>query len=142
MSEKNEDSKAAFVGTLSPIAVPLANPKLAKNVLKTIKKATKGKDLRRGVKEVVKCIRKGQKGIVVLAGDVSPMDVLSHLPVLCEEASVPYIFVPSKAEMGLASSTKRPTSCLMITAPKDDKAEHAKYFTEIQADIKKTLAAM
>jgi H/ACA ribonucleoprotein complex subunit 2 len=52
-----------------------------------------------------------------MAGDISPMDVLSHLPVLCEEASVPYLFTPSRVELGLASSTKRPTSCLLIAAP-------------------------
>lgn len=33
---------------------------------------------------------------------------------LCEEAGIPYIFVASKEELGHASSTKRPTSCVMI----------------------------
>lgn len=49
-----------------------------------------------------------------MAGDISPIDVLSHVPVLCEEATVPYCFVPSKEDLGLAGSTKRPTSCIMI----------------------------
>jgi H/ACA ribonucleoprotein complex subunit 2 len=44
------------------------------------------------------------------------MDIISHLPVMCEEAKppIPYAFVPSKEELGQASSTKRPTSCVMI----------------------------
>ena len=33
---------------------------------------------------------------------------------MSEEAQVPYIFVSSKEELGQASSTKRPTSCVMI----------------------------
>jgi len=33
---------------------------------------------------------------VVLAGDTSPIDVYSHMPVACEEADVPYCFVPSR----------------------------------------------
>lgn len=33
---------------------------------------------------------------------------------MSEEAQVPYIFVTSKEELGNASSTKRPTSCVMI----------------------------
>jgi H/ACA ribonucleoprotein complex subunit 2 len=49
-----------------------------------------------------------------LAADISPIDIISHLPVLSEEAQIPYIFVPSKEELGQASSTKRPTSCVMI----------------------------
>lgn len=52
--------------------------------------------------------------LVVLAGDISPLDILSHIPVLCEETDNPYIFVTSKDDLGAASSTKRPTSCVMI----------------------------
>ena len=40
-------------------------------------------------------IRKNPGGIVVLAGDVEPIDILSHLPVACEDKNIPYCFVPS-----------------------------------------------
>ncbi len=53
-------------------------------------------------------------GIVVLAADISPMDVISHIPVLCEDHSVPYIYVASRAELGMAGQTKRPTSVVMV----------------------------
>lgn len=33
---------------------------------------------------------------MILAGDVSPIDVISHIPVLCEENQIPYCYVPSK----------------------------------------------
>ncbi len=82
---------------------------------KTIKKASKSRGhVKRGVKEVVKGLRKGEKGLVILAGDISPMDILSHIPVLCEDTGNPYIFVSSKDALGAASSTKRPTSVVMI----------------------------
>lgn len=42
------------------------------------------------------------------------MDILSHIPILCEEQNCPYIFVASKEGLGAASSTKRPTSCVMV----------------------------
>lgn len=42
------------------------------------------------------------------------MDVISHIPVLCEDHNIPYIFVQSRAELGLAGGTKRPTSVIMI----------------------------
>ncbi|GJJ07456.1 hypothetical protein Clacol_001658 [Clathrus columnatus] len=99
---------------LSPIARPLAQKKLVKKLHKTIKKASKLRQVKRGVKEVVKGIRKGEKGLLVLAADISPIDIISHLPVLSEDAQIPYIFVSSKEELGHASSTKRPTSCVMI----------------------------
>ena len=53
--------------------------------------------------------------IVILAADISPMDVISHIPVLCEDHGVPYIYVTSRAELGAAASTNRPTSVVIIT---------------------------
>lgn len=34
--------------------------------------------------------------LCIIAGDISPIDVITHVPVLCEEADIPYIYVPSK----------------------------------------------
>lgn len=52
--------------------------------------------------------------MVLLAGDISPIDVVAHLPVLCEEAAIPYVYVPEKCVLGWATGSKRPTSCVMI----------------------------
>lgn len=40
--------------------------------------------------------------------------MISHLPVLCEDFKVPYVFIPSKEDLGSAGATKRPTSCVMV----------------------------
>lgn len=96
------------------ISTPLATKKTAKKLFKVVKKASSAKHVRRGVKEVVKAVRKGEKGLAVLAGDVFPIDVVSHLPVLLEEAEIPYCFVPSKQQLGQSASTKRPTSIVLI----------------------------
>lgn len=61
-------------------------------------------------------------GVVVIAGDISPADVISHLPVLCEDHNVPFIFVTSRAELGAAAKTKRPTSVVMIMEKTEAKA--------------------
>ena len=95
--------------------------------------AAKNKALKRGVKEVVKALRKSPAAvsgdlpfaIVVIAADISPMDVVSHIPVLCEDHSVPYIFVTSRTELGAASSTKRPTSVTMINKEMGGKKKDA-----------------
>lgn len=34
--------------------------------------------------------------LCVIAGNISPIDVITHVPVLCEDADIPYIYVPSK----------------------------------------------
>jgi H/ACA ribonucleoprotein complex subunit 2 len=46
--------------------------------------------------------------------------VYSHLPVLLEEQDIPYLFVPSKQDLGAAASTKRPTSCVLVRTPKKE----------------------
>ncbi|NXS04065.1 NHP2 protein, partial [Oxylabes madagascariensis] len=81
---------------LNPIAQPLASRKLTRKLLKCIRKATRHKQIRRGVKEVQKFINKGEKGITVLAGDTLPIDVYCHIPIMCEDRSLPYAYVPSK----------------------------------------------
>eukprot|EP01104_Vermistella_antarctica_P019096 TRINITY_DN7324_c0_g1_i1.p1 TRINITY_DN7324_c0_g1~~TRINITY_DN7324_c0_g1_i1.p1 ORF type:complete len:204 (-),score=108.41 TRINITY_DN7324_c0_g1_i1:103-714(-) len=96
-------------------AVPLADEDLQRRINRLMKNASKEKGLRRGVKEVVKSIRKGEKGLCVIAGDISPIDVISHLPVLCEDSEVTYVYVKSKEELGAAACTKRPTSCVLVS---------------------------
>ncbi|KAI8608170.1 50S ribosomal protein L30e-like protein [Chytriomyces sp. MP71] len=125
----------------SAIAHPLASKKLTKRVYKTIKKAAKAKGIKRGVKEVIKGLRKGAKGIVVIAGDISPIDVITHIPVLCEENDVPYIYTPSKQDLGAASNTKRPTSCIMVVDVKNIKNKEAaegykEAFDEVHVEVK------
>jgi H/ACA ribonucleoprotein complex subunit 2 len=119
---------------VSIIANPLATDKLLKKTLKLVKHASKAKMARRGVREVQKAIRKKQKGICVIAGDISPVDVISHLAALCEEAETPYIYVPSKLELGAAGATKRPTSVVMVVP--GDNWEHAEEFREVQEKIR------
>lgn len=61
--------------------------------------------------------------MVILAADISPADVISHIPVLCEEHGVPYVFVTSRAELGAAGATKRPTSVVMVTPKSSSKSK-------------------
>ena len=82
-SKKDRPSYDELLKVISPIAKPLASRKLTKKLYKVVKKgkpfskarrngekfsislAAKRKTLRRGVKDVTKAIRKGEKGSVV-----------------------------------------------------------------------------
>mmetsp|Transcript_5265 Transcript_5265/g.10768 ORF Transcript_5265/g.10768 Transcript_5265/m.10768 type:complete len:176 (+) Transcript_5265:51-578(+) len=101
---------------VSPIAEPRAGRKLTKKALKLVKKSAKAKELKRGIKEVVKGLRKGQGGLCFMASDVAPVDVIAHLPILCEETGVPYCYVASKEMLGMAAQTKRPTSVVVVSS--------------------------
>ncbi|CAL1279575.1 unnamed protein product [Larinioides sclopetarius] len=98
---------------VSIIASPIATKKLAKRIYKLIKKASEYKGyLRHGLKDVQACIRKGETGLVVFAGDVTPIEVMCHMPGVCEDKGIDYIYTPSREDLGLAMGVKR--SCLMI----------------------------
>lgn len=72
------------------------------------------------------------------------MDVISHIPVLCEDHGIPYVFVTSRAELGSAGATKRPTNVVMVT-PKsgkkqkkeEEKNEDEEDFSAVYADLVK-----
>ena len=131
--EGDDDEGEKKIRLRSPIANPLAGKKLTKKVLKGIKKAAKAKGIRRGVKEVVKALKKGEKGLCVIAGDISPIDVIAHVPIFCEELNVPYVYVPSKEDLGTASQTKRPTSIVLMSCKAD--ADYKEAYDEIQKEV-------
>jgi len=90
------------------------------------------------------CLRPGACSVCIIAGDISPIDVITPLPVLCEDNDVPYIYVPSKEELGQAGLTKRPTSCMLILPkplkgelPSDEEGkEYAEAYEEVYKKVK------
>jgi len=56
--------------------------------------------VRKGTNETTKAIERGISKLVVIAEDVEPPEVVAHLPILCEERNAPFIFVPSKQQLG------------------------------------------
>ena len=59
--------------------------------------------VRIGTNETTKSVERGQAKLVVIAEDVDPPEVVAHLPLLCEERKIPYIFVPNKEKLGISS---------------------------------------
>ncbi len=50
--------------------------------------------------EVTKSIERVQAKLVVMAEDVSPPEILFHIPLLCEEKGIPYGYLSTKKELG------------------------------------------
>nr|QBH73537.1 putative NHP2 protein [Encarsia formosa] len=114
---------------VNSIATPMAPKKLTKKIYKCIKKASKQKGyLRNGLKDVQKHIRKGETGIVVFAGDVYPVEIMCHLPVVCEDKNIPYCYTPSRQDIGNALGVKRGSLMVLIK-------EHSDY-EDLYSEIK------
>ncbi|RVX14244.1 H/ACA ribonucleoprotein complex subunit 2-like protein [Vitis vinifera] len=150
----HKEKEKKKLSALAPIAKPLAGKKLCKRTLKLIRRAAEHKCLKRGVKEVVKGIRRGTRltlvfppsscecRFCVIAGNITPIDVITHVPILCEEADIPYVYVPSKEDLANAGSTKRPTCCvLVLTKPtkgelgQEEQEKLKAEYTQVVSDV-------
>lgn len=103
--ELSYEDKLQYVNV---IAKPMATKSQAKKIYKLIKKASKEKGyLRAGLRDVQKRIRLGETGIVVFAGDVSPIEIMCHMPFVCEQKNIPYCYTPCHKDLGNSDKRKQ-----------------------------------
>ncbi|MDR0791588.1 MAG: 50S ribosomal protein L7Ae [Methanomassiliicoccaceae archaeon] len=76
--------------------------------------ARDGGKIKKGTNEVTKATERGEAAIIIMATDVAPPEILAHMPALCDEKNIPYVYVPSKAELGNAIGLEKPTASIAI----------------------------
>ena len=76
--------------------------------------ASKSGVVRKGTNEATKAVERSQAKLVVIAEDVDPPEVVAHLPLLCEERKIPYVFVPNKEKIGNAIGIDVPCAAACI----------------------------
>ncbi|EPZ35009.1 ribonucleo protein-associated protein [Rozella allomycis CSF55] len=101
--------------SVNPKAFPLADDTLTNTMLDLVQQASHFKQLRKGANEVTKTLNRGIAEFIVMAADTEPLEILLHLPLLCEDKNVPYVFVPSKQALGRACGVSRPVIAASIT---------------------------
>ncbi|RLJ01035.1 MAG: 50S ribosomal protein L7ae [Candidatus Aenigmatarchaeota archaeon] len=88
---------------------------LSDKVLELVETARATGHVDKGTNETTKAVERGIAKLVVIAEDVDPPEIVMHLPPLCEEKDVPYIYVKSKDELGRAAGiTVRAASVAII----------------------------
>ncbi|CAB4016518.1 NHP2 1, partial [Paramuricea clavata] len=70
---------------VNPKAYPLADAQLTVTILDLVQQGTNYKQLRKGANEATKCVNRGIAEFVVMAADTEPLEILLHLPLLCED---------------------------------------------------------
>ncbi|XP_076460204.1 NHP2-like protein 1 isoform X1 [Babylonia areolata] len=96
-------------------AYPLADPSLTQNILDIVQQAANYKQLRKGANEATKTLNRGICEFIVMAADAEPLEIILHLPLLCEDKNVSYVFVRSKQALGRACGVSRPVIACSIT---------------------------
>ncbi len=92
--------------------------------------------VRKGTNETTKAVERAQAKLVVIAEDVDPPEAVAHLPLICDERKIPYVFVPSKQKIGSATGIDVPAAAASITDV-GDAASLVKEISKRLEEIKK-----
>lgn len=95
------------------------------------------KQMRKGANEATKTLNRGLAEFIVMAADAQPIEILLHLPLLCEDKNVPYVFVRSKQALGRACGVSRSIIACSVTA--NEGSQLKSQITSIQNEIEKLL---
>merc|ERR1712125_316938 len=87
---------------------------LTVTILDLVQQSANYKQLKKGANEATKTLNRGTAELVMLAADAEPLEILLHLPLVCEDKNVPYVFVKSKTALGRASGVSRPVIAVSI----------------------------
>jgi large subunit ribosomal protein L7Ae len=86
-----------------PFYVKFEVPKeVVEAAYEALKVARETGKIRKGTNETTKTIERGKAKLVLIAENVSPPEVVAHLPLLCDERKAPYVYVPEKQRIGEA----------------------------------------
>ncbi|KAL3320913.1 Serine/threonine-protein kinase haspin [Cichlidogyrus casuarinus] len=130
-SEYTYEQKLSFS---SPIANPIAPKKCMKKLAKLLNEARAQKKIYTGTKDVCKqIIKKGTKGIVLLAGDCYPIDLISHIPAVCEKHQIPYCYFPMGLDIGTAINSERGYIAVLITPADEYQEKYDKCYSMVDA---------
>ena len=98
-------------------------PELAEKALEALRRAREsGGQIKKGTNETTKAIERGLAKLVLIAEDVDPPEIVMHLPLLCDEKKVPYVYVPSKKELGKAAGIEVAAASACIIEPGEAKS--------------------
>jgi large subunit ribosomal protein L7Ae len=92
---------------------------LADAAYEALQIAAKTGAVRKGTNETTKAIERASAKLVVIAEDVEPPEVVAHLPLLCDERKIPYIFVPNREKIGTAIGIDVPAAAASIVKEGD-----------------------
>ncbi|KAF9900378.1 NHP2-like protein 1 [Linnemannia zychae] len=101
---------------VNPKAWPLADAALTNSIMDLVQQASHYKQLKKGANEATKTLNRGIAEFIVMTADTEPIEILLHLPLLCEDKNVPYVFVPSKTALGRACGVSRPVIAASVTS--------------------------
>jgi len=118
--------------TPTPYYVKFETPKeVSEAAYEVLRQASRTGKVKKGTNETTKAIERGVAKLVVIAEDVQPPEVVAHLPILCDERKIPFVFVPSKEAIGPAIGIDVSTASAAVT----DAGEGAQILEQVTREL-------
>lgn len=124
----NNNGNACLTQEISERAQPLATEDLSSELFDLVSQCASLKQIKKGANEATKTLNRGITELIIIAADANPLEIVLHLPILCEEKvpsfliqNVPYVFVESKKALGTACGTTRNVITVSILKNKQSK---------------------
>jgi ribosomal protein L7Ae-like RNA K-turn-binding protein/adenine/guanine phosphoribosyltransferase-like PRPP-binding protein len=99
------------------VHVRYETPEDVSNKIYELVQACNGGRIKRGSNEVTKVALRKTAAFVVLAEDVNPPELVNHIPLICDDNSIPFGYVPSQEflakEAGMETGVKAASLAIM-----------------------------
>ena len=89
--EKNESEKE-----VDKRIFPLTLKSIQKEIFNAIIKAAQLKKIKKGANESTKTVNRGISDLIVIAAVIKLLEIVLHLPLLCKDKNVTYVFIESQ----------------------------------------------
>lgn len=112
MSE--EEEKAKSMSAHVKFVVP---EELQRKSLEALDLARTTGSVKKGTNETTKTIERGMAKLVLIGEDVTPVEIVMHIPPLCEEKGTPYLYVKSQKDLGAACGINKGCASAAVVDP-------------------------
>ncbi len=89
--------------------------------------------IKKGTNESTKTIERGMAKLVLISEDITPPEIVMHLPPLCEEKGIPYLYVKNQRDLGAACGINKGCASVAIVDP----GKAAESIDKIAEELKK-----
>ena len=97
------------------------------DILEIVEIARETGKIRKGINEATKAAERGVAKLVVIAEDVSPPEIVMHLPLICREKNIPYSYVSTKKGLGQYVGIEVGTAAIAVLDEGEVKKEFAEF---------------
>jgi large subunit ribosomal protein L7Ae len=80
-------------------------------------------NIRKGTNETTKSVERGDAKLVFIALDVDPPEIVAHIPLLCKDKKIPYLYIANKEVLGNACNLGVKTASCSIVSEGEVKAK-------------------